>query len=338
MDRKKQGSRFRNKFFLVLNWDTSDHLVAMTESIEKTVGWSPVLWLILDNGSKPDEWDKLRVWATDRGGRVIISKYNDMSRVATLANEGDQLARTVIIREDKNVGMIHGYNQLLDLAYKIADGESHDVVLVNTDMRVMQVGWLDDVLNWLEDRPEVGIVGMEHSRGEVCAAAIFLDTAGNWYIQGGQTKQAIPVEGESVGMGFCLVRWPVLQAYTRFSPAYEFYYKQDDDFAFRVRYNLGLQIWAYPVDCVHLGRASIIAHDYQVGPATSKIEFENMKKRNQETFAETWLWMLRGRRGGMEAERLHLDQMRIVMADRFKREMFNLQERGNDETVLGDSA
>jgi len=307
----------KNVFFLALNWDTSDHLAAMTESVEDTVG--PVTWLILDNGSTPAEWGKLMDWAFDRGGRVTISKKKDIRSIAPLAlgvaGQG-AVALTVIIRRHENLGMIHGYNQLLDLALNLSDGEHHDVVLINTDVRVNQVGWLYDVLEWLKDRPEIGVVGMEHSRGELCAAAIFLDTVGNWYTQAGQTRQAIPVEGESVGLGFCLVRWPVLEAGIRFSPEFEFYYKQDDDFTFRIRHELGLQIWAYPVDCVHLGRASILEHDYKVGPATNQLEFENMKKRNQKRFADRWEWLLRGRRPSLQAEARHLEEMRAAMGER----------------------
>lgn len=302
----------KNLFFLTLNWDTSGLLQVMVDSIEKHAGRA-VNWLVLDNGSDREQWRLLSSWAYGRGGRVVVSRGRDVNMIAEIANGLYPRPRMVIVRRPENLGMIVGYNTLLDLAAAITKGQPHEVFLVNTDM-LIKGPFLAPVLQWAEDRPEIGIIGLEHSRGEVCAAAIFLDTAGNWYTQGGQTSRAEPVEGESVGLGFCLVRWPVLQAGLRFNPKYEFYYKQDDDFTFQVRYELGLQIWAYPIDCEHRGRAAIRAHDYQVGPATNQVEFEEMKGRNRARFAADWADFLRGRRGNMEAERVHLDMMRQAMA------------------------
>lgn len=299
-------------YFLTLNWDTTEHLQAMVESIENQVGGA-LNWLILDNGSERQQWRKLYSWAYGRSGRVVVSRLSDVRHIAGIASATTPRPRTVIVRRTENLGMIVGYNTLLDLAWALAKGK-HEVFLVNTDMRILGP-FLDEVLQWADARPEVGVVGLEHSRGEVCAAAIFLDTAGNWYTQGGQTKRAEPVEGESVGLGFCLVRWPVLDAGIRFNPEYEFYYKQDDDFTFQIRLKLGLQIWAYPIACAHLGRASIRAHNYQVGPAKNQVQFEEMKTRNRTRFSSDWADFLRGRRGNMGAERAHLDTMRRAMAD-----------------------
>ena len=127
--------------------------------------------------------------------------------------------------------------------------------------------------------------------------------------------RATPVESESVGFGLVMFRWPVLDAGLRFDPRFVMYYKQDDDFAFQARM-LGLEVWAFPIDCVHWGSGSLKANKYHVGDAQGRAEFEQVKQANQRYFAEKWAWALRGRRSSWGDEMRHLAEMKRVMADR----------------------
>ena len=281
-------------YFCCLNWNTTTLLMRMVKAVEETV-FIPHRWVFVDNGSEFVQYEALCHF---------------------IASAGDLAGKTYgLIRHHVNTGCIVGYNAAFDHVASVDRGP-YDVVMINSDMTVHQEGWLSTVLNWADERPEVGVIGLEHSRGEKCAAAIFLGPGGYWYTQGDQTSKAQPVEGESVGLGFALVRWSVLKAGLRFDPVYKFYYKQDDDFTFQVRSKLGLEIWAYPINCVHHGRGSIKANKYKVGPARNKREFEAMKRENQRVFAERWAWLLRDRRGSMEAEKAHLAEMKEVMQEK----------------------
>jgi hypothetical protein len=117
-------------------------------------------------------------------------------------------------------------------------------------------------------------------------------------------------------LGFALIRWAVLEAGLRFDPGFRMYYKQDDDFCFSVRADLGLEVWAYPVGCVHWGSGSLRANSYQVGEASGWDEFDSVKQDNQRYFTKKWRWALTDRRRNMEEQAAHLAEMKRVFAER----------------------
>jgi len=204
-----------------------------------------------------------------------------------------------------------GHNRALDMAAECH--EPHEVVLIDTDVTVQEGDWLSRVLNWTHWHPKIGIVGLEHSKAEVCSPAIFQTPAGYWYIHEEQTQTARPAEGESAGLGFALIRWQVLATRMRFDPAYRMYYKQDDDLCFAVRACLGLEVWAFPVENIHWGSGSLKQADYVCGDCQGKGEWDEMKAANQRLFAERWQWALRPRRETMEQEAQHLAEMKMRM-------------------------
>lgn len=277
-------------YFCTLNWNTSDWLMRMVTSVEETVG-APHSWVIVDNGSREGEQGNLKRFLFD--SRLEYSV--DLLR--------------------KNTGCIHGYNRAFDTVDANRDGQAQ-VIMINTDVTLHETGWLTRVTAWADEHPEVGIVGLEHSRGARCASQIFLDHNGNWYVHDRQNMSREPRRSESVGLGFALLRPAVVEAGLRFDPRYEMYYKQDDDFIFQMRYRLGLEAWVYPVGCIHHGRASIEANEYRVGEASNAQEFDSMKRRNQRVFAQKWVWALRRRRRTLQDEAAHLAEMEAVMAER----------------------
>jgi len=276
----------RKLYFVTLNWNTTDLLKDMVASVEATVTL-PHQWIIIDNGSDRENWSELKRWAQE----------HDL-------NNG---AHGYLHRYESNQGLIVGHNRGFDLAELCA--QPHDVVLINTDVIVYEEGWLERVWTWADERPEVGMIGLEHNRASVCASAIFLDPQGYWYVHEEQPKRPEPVEAESVGFGMVLLRWPVLEAGLRFDPAYRMYYKQDDDLAFQVRAYLGREVWAFPIRCDHWGCGSIKIN----GPPGGHEAFERIKRRNQEFFAERWAWALRPRRPNLAAEAAHLEKMKAIM-------------------------
>ena len=302
-------------YFVTLNWNTTDLLKQMITSVEATV-LERRRWVIIDNGSDRENTLALYDWANKQPkGDVFILVAAAARKLYW--NPELEAVQTVIVRSPTNLGCVEGCNLALDVvkALTFRGCRPHEVVLINTDVVVNEQGWLDRLHAWLEDKPQIGIVGLEHSRGAKCASAIFLDTNGNWYVQGDQPMRATPVESESVGFGMVMLRWPVLEAGLRFDPRYAMYYKQDDDFAFQVR-TMGLEVWAFPIDCLHWGSGSLKANEYHVGDAQGRAEFEQVKQANQRRFAEKWAWLLRGRRGSWEGEMSHLAEMKRVMADR----------------------
>lgn len=290
-------------YVVTLNWNSSTLLGEMIRTMIKTVD-EPISWAIVDNGSHLD--DAMRLCAHWFG------LYNDVH----------------YHRFETNQGMILAHNLALDVIARLqtVDGvlRPYEVVLIDADVEVYQEGWLPSVREWARGMEEttkhqpIGIVGMEHSKGEVCAPGVFLDKNGNWYIHQTQTKQAKPVPAESVGLGFALLRWPLLEAGLRFDEGFKIYYKQDDDLCFQAR-ALGLGVWAYPVDCWHRGSAVLKAADYYVSEdIPDRNSLEDVKRLNQAYFAKKWEWALDDRRPNYDAERAHLLSMSIQMAQRRK--------------------
>jgi glycosyltransferase involved in cell wall biosynthesis len=287
----------RKLYFVTLNWHTTQLLKDMVASVEETTP-QPHTWIIVDNGSDDENWRELKRWAQKRG-----------------LDNGEH---GYLHRYDTNQGLIVAHNRALDLAALCR--QPHDVVLINTDVTVYEEGWLGKVWAWTNDRPHVGMIGLEHNAVNACASAIFLDPLGYWYVHEEQPTRAEPVEAESVGFGMVLLRWPVLEAGLRFDDLYLMYYKQDDDLAFQMRSRLGLEVWTFPIGCDHWGSGSIKIN----GPPGGKESFERIKRRNQAVFAERWAWALRPRRPNMAAEAEHLAKMRRVM---WERRRYDAQKR-----------
>jgi GT2 family glycosyltransferase len=226
----------------------------------------------------------------------------------------ERLPELSLLRLSQNVGCVLAHNLALDFAAAYANGNPYEVVLVDTDVEIHAPAWLAEVRQWVWLRP-VGIVGLEHSRAEVCAGAVFLDPQGYWYIHPGQTHQAVPVEAESVGLGWAWLSSAVCAAGLRFDTGYQWYYKQDDDLCFEVR-RRGWEVWAYPAAGVHWGSGALRVNDYQVsGDIPDRAAFDAVKRRNQEYFARKWTRVLRARRRDLSAEAAHLTAIKDIFSE-----------------------
>lgn len=343
-------------FFVTLNWSSTELLANMIVSVEANTP-EPHTWIVVDNGSRRDEEDKLfEFFGMNRGPeipgvRAYSPLYPDFPRApenirhAVFASDpsvtmgGDfwihpgsefktrmdvwqhEVKRwsfeNIILCTGKNLGCILGHNLAFDMAQFLAEGQPHEIVMVDTDVVITEPGWLTNALTWADAHPQAGIIGMEHSMGGICAPAIFLDTFGNWYLHDEQAAIHEPAEGESVGLGLALIRWPVLQAGLHFDTGFRVYFKQDDDLCFQVRAALGLEVWVYPVGCIHYGSGSLKENRYVVdGVANGWDEFDKVKQANQRYFAAKWAWALRNRRKDMHEEAEHLSKMKQVMGER----------------------
>jgi len=299
----------RQTVFVTLNWNTTALARTMIDSIEVTTP-EPHKWIIVDNGSRDPEFYDLcryvRLAFRDRGAYGVFTDRRD--------SWGKPHLDVAILRLPTNAGCVLGHNLAFDLASVLTDG-AYDLVMVDTDVEVFEPGWLTRVRAWATGQEQpIGVVGMEHAAGEVCAGAVFLDTNGNWYIHSGQTWRAVPEPAESVGLGFALLRWPVPTL--RFDTGFKLYYKQDDDLCFQVRADLGYSVWAFPVANTHWGSGSLKANDYHVQDAAGWDAFDAIKRANQRYFAQKWAWALRGRRPNLLAEAAHLREMAQLMAEK----------------------
>lgn len=302
-------------YFVTLNWNTTGLLKEMMESVEATTP-EPHRWIIVDNGSDSDQWRELQAFL---GNTQVIGAFDLDDGVVGVYETGKM--GVTLARSPTNLGCIHGHNLAFKIARTLSQGNPHEIIMIDTDVVITEQGWLSQVRAWGDAKLEVGIIGLEHGEHETCAGAVFLDPSGNWYIHEGQTNEARPVQGESVGLGLALIRWPVLRASLRFDPDYVMYYKQDDDLCFQVRANLGLEAWVHPIGCIHWGSGSLKANVYECGDAHGWDEFDETKQANQATFVRKWQWALDHRRAKLEQERIHLEHIEKIMANRRKNDV-----------------
>lgn len=304
-----------NAYFVTLNWNTTDYVEKLIESVEGTTP-EPHVWVIVDNGSVPEQRHDLLA--------LVHRLFENNYCVASERREGwgtPKGVKCIVVLAEKNLGCVLGHNLAFDMvdAARYASGLT-EIVMLDADVEVREVGWLSQVRQWLTaetPHPRIGIVGLEHSSTEACAGAVFLDRNGNWYLHRDQTLRREPVRAESVGLGMALLRWPVVNAGLRFDTEFKLYYKQDDDLCFQVRATLGLDVWAFPIDMVHWGSRSLKQNDYNVtADVQSYATFDEIKRANQRYFAQKWAWALRDRRPTLSAEAKHLDEIAALMRER----------------------
>lgn len=300
-----------HSYFVTLNWNTTDLCSKLLSTVEETTP-EPHTWIILDNGSVPEERARLLdvVRAYWPGGYQV--RHANDARVATPA-----WGQALVLLADENMGCVKGHNLAFDAVAAARGRQPAEIVMCDTDVEVAQPGWLTAARDFADKAGNIGIVGLEHSGAEVCAGAVFLDPSGNWYLHADQTMRAVPVRAESVGLGMALLRAPVVKAGLRFDEGFKLYYKQDDDLCFQVRANLGLDVWAYPISMTHWGSQALRANAYAVDAATQGWEaFDAVKRANQKYFAQKWAWALRGRRPNLAAEAAHLTAIDALMRER----------------------
>lgn len=278
-------------FFVTLNWNTTAYFQKLIETVEFCTP-EPHTWVVVENGSREAERQALYAFCNDYFGGC---------------------GPVVVLPQPENIGCVLGHNAAFAKCAQLAGADPYEIVMLDTDVEVYHAHWLSEVRAWAAGK-EVGIVGLEHGPSEVCAGAVFLDTSGNWYLHGRQTGQAVPVRAESVGLGMAWLRWPVTSL--RFDVGFKVYYKQDDDLCFQCRANLGLDVWAYPLNMVHWGSRGLKDNDYTVGEVRGREAFEEMKRNNQKYFASKWAWALKGRRANLVEEAQHLNAMADLLRAR----------------------
>lgn len=294
-------------YFITLNWNTLPLMQKMIKSIDDTVLPTPSTWIVLDNGSTDQTgvYDWMQEYFSEN---VLVFDADKESWLETVKQQYQgPFYEAVLLLSNENLGCVNGHNLCFDMAEFLASGKPYQIVMVDTDVEVYEFDWLKKVMHFIDETPNVGIVGLEHSRAEVCAPAVFLDKHGNWYLHQEQAQEKQPVKGESVGLGMALLTYPVTKL--RFDTGYKIYYKQDDDLCFSTRFDLGLDTWVYPIDMVHYGAGSLRENNYDVQDAHGWDAFDLVKQANQRYFAKKWAAKLDARRPNMQAELKRLEEM-----------------------------
>lgn len=185
---------------------------------------------------------------------------------------------------DRNGGFIHACND------GVSRSKGDYVVLLNNDT-IPQPGWLDALLETLQNTPDAGLVGSQllypDGRLQESGAVLFSDGSawsyGRFESPGDPRYSALRDSHYCSGAAVMLTRqlWNALGGLdTRYCPAYY----EDADLAMRVR-ERGLRVLVQP--------ASQVVHDEGTSHGTDvRSGLKAHQLRNQQTFAKRWATQL----------------------------------------------
>ena len=258
---------------VTLHWNCSGEFLRLAQSVQAHVAL-PFVWVVVDNGSRPEERLALESFFGDLGAPVLYHK-NAVNR-----------------------GLPRGYNQALDLLAKRHPGLP--VQLVSADTEVLRDGWLERVLAFTEEHPQAGIIGSAENPAGF-SSPVFHDLRGWWYQHPRLTGDA---QGETVDFSAVLFRKELVERGLRFDEGYEVYDGHDQDLCFRVR-SWGYEVWQTQAGIRHYGSAAMKKARYQ-WDGGGREEWMALRNRNVARFRAIWPEFLARRRPDSEAEKRHL--------------------------------
>lgn len=208
---------------------------------------------------------------------VIIADDNSTDETVDIQKHFPNI---VVIKNDINSpGFLHNVNN----AMKHARGKY--ILLLNNDMMVME-NYLQEMLNVIEKYPDIGIVGAKdisiENTLEECGVKMKQDGSVEFLGYGEDTNYMD--DKEYLDCDYCsgcsiLFKkeiWDKLGGFdTNLAPAYY----EDSDFAFRVKYNLGLKSVCAP-------KAKI--YHYKSVSYSKTLTFNLTIEKNKEYFLKKW--------------------------------------------------
>jgi len=277
-----------NHYIITPTWNSGqDFLNCAASVILRTV--QPVCWVIVENGSRPEE-------------REIVEAYIHLNRhVGELAT-----VSFVYLANQENVGIPRAQNQALDWIAAQDDGP-YDVVFLDADTVIVNQGWLETMIQYAHDHPDVGMVGGAKCRNSH-PPVVYYHTNGRWYVHNNQWLHPSSFhEGESVDYACVYLRPELLMRGIRFDEGYRIYDGHDQDFSFRVR-SWGYRLWQIDPGVLHFPSSSMKKAGYQ-WPGGGKAEWDALRAKNLERFSSIWSPFLAPGRATVEEEILHMKRM-----------------------------
>jgi O-antigen biosynthesis protein len=251
---------------------------------------SPEVSIIIINFNRGDlTCDCLRhIWAHTRNRRYEIIVVDNGSSPAELKKLKEFAGSFQLLELSVNRFFAEGCN----IGAEISRGRY--IVFLNNDTIVTD-NWLEPLIGLLETRPDVGGVGPKflYPDGRTQEAGVFLDEQGIAIQRGKEydfdQEAAGPVDYCSAAC-FATLR-AIFDRVSGFDLWFEPGYYEDADLCFKIR-SLGLFIYYCPLSVIH--------HIEHATVSSFRLEFEQAKSINRETFLYRWGSHLLARTSGRE--------------------------------------
>ncbi|MGC9001063.1 glycosyltransferase family 2 protein [Caldisericum sp.] len=153
---------------IILNWNGWQDTIECLESVFR-IDYPNYQVIVVDNGSTDDSIEKIKAWA--RGEILVESKFfaynsenkpielvelkrEDIDFYSKRASEENYKRSVVIILNGENLGFAKGNN--VGINYAIKNGSDY-VMLLNNDTVIYQQSFLDEMINFMEEKKEIGV-------------------------------------------------------------------------------------------------------------------------------------------------------------------------------------
>jgi len=229
---------------IVLNWNTTDLLIGMYNSARSN-SQNPFHFVIIDNGSREEEVDKLFGYFKKLHNEQVGEKHNNSNFVKDLYEYKNKDFIVTIKKLPKNIGFAAGNN----VGLKLLDSKITNVIFINSDILIEEKFW-DSKFDVLLSGLNVGIIGPAYH-------PLRWNKDGRFQIQAKTTE---PVESESVQGAFFGIRYSVLDTVIKkdgfvFDENFKFAHYEETDLCFRIM-NLGYKCLWFPCAHQHLHNSS----------------------------------------------------------------------------------
>jgi len=275
-------------YIITPTWNDGEDFATCVSSVARHTT-HPVHWVIVENGSRPEE----------RG--IVDACIGDYDQNASLAP-----ITFAYLSNAENIGIPRAQNQALDWIAE-QDPDLYDVVFLDADTVVVEQGWLETMIRYACNHPDVGMVGGAKSRNSH-PPVVYYHTNGRWYVHDNQWLHPSRFyEGESVDYACVYLRPVLLARGIRFDEGYHIYDGHDQDFSFRVR-SWGYRLWQIDPGVLHFPSSAMKKAGYQ-WPGGGKPEWDALRAKNLERFSSIWAPFLAPGRATVEEEISHMRRM-----------------------------
>lgn len=233
---------------IILNWNTTDILYELYDSIRRLTFIVDNQVIIYDNGSRKEEFDKFQKF-----------KFQEKNFILT--------------RNETNIGFSAGNN----VASGYVNENALAVFFINSDILIKEEDWDLKFMTAFTDE-KVGIVGCAYH-------PLKWDKNGNFHIQ--QIPKE-PVESESVQGAFFAIRGELFRKLLKqdgyiFDENFKYAHYEETDLCFRVR-KMGYKIMWIPVNHEHRhNQSSTKQNGYCLNDEIKNIDdFRKNSERNKQ--------------------------------------------------------
>jgi len=212
---------------------------------------------------------------------VVIVYIGDIQRVKRTLNSLAPIETAILINNEDKIGVPAIYNRALDKT------TARYVMFIHDDVEIFDPKWQEKMMQFLIERPEVGILGLSGRKTIMHNGMVDENTTCHniWHLIKDQTHKPMQNQFEQVaaidGLGF-IIRADIG---LRFDEQYGQMHYYDLDISMQAK-DKGYQVWVANIECEHWG--DIEGNYRQHQWYKEKINDVGLFHHNRQIFLNKW--------------------------------------------------